>query len=253
MNSRYNPHSLQKQARKWPVSLSIKDLSADLEFRTRQIWDETTQAQLDPFACDFKIDQEFVDEYGIDCCRIATIEAQNLSINQVFLESSFKWLAKISDHLNDSKPGTFSAKVWFEKALQAKDHILTRDKQHAGLACIKSAAKISPPHSHLSDNELELVYGCLYPFAPVISQAFWSRSENPQIPSMKKLLLKFPELVAIRYSLEKGGWHWGVFARDKFSSSPIETILAVKWVKIATAGKKLEIKNTSEGHLICFS
>lgn len=253
MSARYNPHSFQKQARKWPVSVSIKDFISDLEIRTRQIWNETALEKLDSFSCELPIEREFAEEYGVDCCRLAHLEAQNLPTSQTFLDSAFKWLAKLFSQLHAPPSKTFSAKIWFEMALQAKDHILDRKMPHAGLACIKRAVKLSPPNSELADKELSLVRKCIYPFAPILAQSMENEQRDFLPENLKDLFSCFPELVMIRYSIEKGGWHWGVFQKKQFSSSPIETLLSVKWVNFAAQGKKLSLKNTSEGQLICFS
>ncbi|MDN5278196.1 MAG: hypothetical protein PWR01_2161 [Clostridiales bacterium] len=254
MTARYNPHSLQKQARKWPVSFSNDEFAEDLRFRIRQL-NGNDLPQPIGFSCDsLPVSTDLIDEYGCDCARIAYLEAQNQNVSTVLLESAFKWLAKLFD--NFSRPGCqkFRSDIWFEMILQAGDHILQRNHFHNGLACIRKAAKISPPSADLDEKQKKLVFSCLYPFIPIFAQAL---AENhlgsARIFNLAKLFDCFPELIKVRYSIENGGGHWAVFSRKKFNNSPLQSLLEIKWVGLACSGKSPGLQETDEGFVICMN
>ena len=242
---------MQKQARKWPVSVSVRDLCEDVKTRFEQSFNGDFDAIPDPFTSETGFAPEYVEEYGIDCCRIANIVAQNEQLNQTFLDSAFKWLSRFFENRQEQPQQPFRAAIWLEMILQAKDQVFLRHNQHRALACIRHAAKASPPNKDLNISEQNLVALAIYPFAPVFSLNLLSQTTDPR--NIQNLLGDFQELMPVRFSIEKGGWHWGVFPRNSFNQEPLDVLLTRKWVRSACAKRKPILKKIPEGWQICLS
>lgn len=251
MTLRYNPHSIEKQARKWPVFINAESLEEDLSLRTRQIY-ETGEIEFNKVTeVSFPFDQNLVCEYGHDCSRIAFFSTQQNQLYIDFLENSFKWLSKIFNRLNLKRDQPFNYAKWLELSLQSCDHILKRQKHYTGLNCIKKAVKIAPLSKNLRNKELLLVCSALYPFAPYFSQWIAQKNNLENILSLKKIVELFPELKVTRFSFNNGGKHWAVFSRKSFEKSPMNCFFSIKWVKHACRSLEPKLKFGKEEIKIC--
>lgn len=248
----YNPHSLQKQARKWPVLAcgnEGNDINSDLAAHFNLVWSSV------PLATSFLpasgVASDLIDEFGLDAARLALISSQGRAVTLELLESAFKWLAKIYESFFRSARTAFSPQVWLEAALQSRDHVLCRRKPHSGLACIRHAARLSPAGSNLDKREKALVALSVFPFAPILSFALLKHFETEC--RLEELLQQFDELIAVRYRLEGGGFHWAVFRRGTFTEDPLAAFLALKQVKKACAEKTPILNKCLNDWLICLT
>lgn len=240
---------MQKQARKWPVSVSVTNLVDDIILRANQAWQGEEWNFSDPFAVHYDIEKALTEEYGADCCRIASIEAQNQSVNQVYLESAFKWLAKVYNSFQTETKANFKPDIWLELLFQARDHLLKRKKAHTALACIKKAFKLSPPAKTISAAEKLIVLTAMYPFAPILVLNCGELQQNKAIEDLTSF---FPEYIAVKFCIQSGGWHWAIFNRAGFESNQSLEFKSIKWVKLAAKDKELLLKKDTEGYIIHF-
>ncbi|MBU1109100.1 MAG: hypothetical protein KKB51_20655 [Candidatus Riflebacteria bacterium] len=250
MTARYNPHKIEKQARKWPVSFSPESLETDLKLRISGLWEKTDHAWADPFFCKYSIDSTLQSEYGTDATRIAQIGAQKHTSVTSLLESSFKWLAKLDYLLNTADQMAFNPIPWLEAALQMHDHIMLRDNYYSGLALLRGALRASPPGKNQGIRHRQLVLAATYPYCPLWTTFNFSPKFN-LLPSLPAVISAYEELECIRFSLPKGGWHWKVFERKRFVANPIEELCRIKWVKKAIHDKSVQIEKCEEGLKLC--
>lgn len=251
MSERYNPHSMQKQARKWPVSLSIEALPKDINARFEQSRSGDFTQAINPMPVPAGVSPEIADEYGVDCCRLAVIVAQGQQVELKFFDSTFKWLSRLYADLHSRPTGAFVPALWLEMFLQGKDMACSRNNIHAALARLRLATKLSRLNSDLPDLFINLAAICLYPFAPVFSLSLLA--ELPQKKNMQTIIAELDDLQPIRFCLENGGWHWGVFQRRAFAINPLQSLLQRKWVSKACQGQKTKLKETDEGLIICLN
>ncbi len=249
MSERFNPHHMQKLAGRWPVSPGFSDLSMDIMHRFEQSNEGNFSMIPDPLVNNGQIEDELLAEYGYDAGRLAKIIAQNETVAVSHLDSAFRWLAGLFQKRPSSSD--FSPAIWFEAFLQACDNVLTRKKPHAALALIRRASKISWPSNGMSEKALNLAACCIYPFAPVFALSMISRLHEAY--NIKQLLEFFPDCLPVRFASEKGGWHWGVFDRNCFSSDPVSCFSTCKWVKSAARGKPIKAEETEKGWLLCLN
>lgn len=249
MIPRYNPHSIEKQARQWPVFAHEENLLQDLALRCRQIWKSSKLEFSDFFAVQLPVQSDFKEEYGFDCCRIACLEAQQQKVNLNLFDSSFNWISRLFAKLQQPSTRKFNARLWLEMALQAKDHILVRKKFHAGLVCLKKAVKHAPPKANMSKEEWQLVLGTIYPFAPLL--ACWFARKNAGMQNIPATVKSLTTLQPVRFCLKNGGWHWAVFDRQEFADNAKKCFLAIKWLKQACQNRSFVLHNTAEGVVIC--
>ncbi|MGM0601144.1 MAG: hypothetical protein ACQETH_15145 [Candidatus Rifleibacteriota bacterium] len=251
----FNPQSIQKQARKWPVSFYSRNFVDDLKSRIQQIWQPNIELFNDPFQIELAVNGDLIGEYGIDCCRLAQIEAQNSDISISLLESAYKWLNKFTQQLyKQNKEKSFKPAVWLEAALEAKDHLLNRNKPHSGLATIKNAFKTTPICNGMSSKDLQLVLSCLYPFIP-ITVGYYNKTffSNFMPQTILSIFDYYPDLIMIHYCIGNGGWHWTVLKKKQFEAAPMESLKTIKQVKLATKNKNACLKKVSQGYLICLN
>jgi len=247
---RYNPHSIEKQARKWPVLLCQTELYADVHFRIEQIWGEKPSGWLDAFACRSAIAGDLSAEFGVDACRIASVSADNTpAAAEKLLEPSFKWLAKIFGQFTGSS-SDFSPVPWLEAAFIGRDLALQQKKYRTALTLVRKAARLSPPGNSLSSAEHALVTACLYPFAPLLATHLAAQKQSG-IADLPTLADHFPELVCVRFALENGGWHQKVFDRASFANDPLQQLMQVKLVRKAVGSRSARISSSKQGLRIC--
>ena len=251
----FNPHSIQKQARKWPVSFYSNNLNQDIKARIQQIWQTQIEKFYDPFKIEFAVDEDLITEYGLDCCRLAQIEAQGSKPDINLLESAYKWLNKFTQQLNEPDDNSqFMAPIWFEAALRTKDHILSRNKIQSGLATTKKALKTSPLCKGMSKNDFQLVLCCLYPFIPLTvghyNNIYFSSNLPQTVPG---IFSYYPELIMINYRIGNGGWYWTVVNKDEFLGAPMATLKNIKQVKLATKDRNASLKKVAGGYHICLN
>lgn len=253
MTFRYNPQSIEKQVRKWPVLFSEKDLNADLELRLNQLLNLASKGWINPFSVSLPFEDELIYEYGIDACRLAIINKNSNSQPETLLEPSYKWLAKLYDSLNKNKSEyAFNPIPWLEAVIQFKDHILERKSPRLALSLVMKAFNEAPPSPSLQPREKELIYACLSPFVPIISTTLITK-ENILGPTINEIVSSFREYFCVRIALEKGGWHWQVFSRKIYEDNPISELSKIKWIHKAIVGKQTSLKEEDGGIRICFS
>lgn len=253
MTFRYNPQSIEKQVRQWPVLFSETDLHKDIILRVNQLWSDNSANKsglINPFSCTLPFDKEIISEYGTDACRLAAINSGNQS-PELLLEPSFKWLARLHDTICMNSDKSFNPVPWIEAIIQAKDHIICRNSDRLALALAMKAFKEASPDSSLTANEISLVAAAIFPFAPVYAIARLFPENN--VPSIKTIIDSFSDFYCARIALENGGWHWHVFARKAFLSTPEEELLKLKWVKKAISGHKIKLIKEDEGIRICLA
>jgi len=252
LTARYNPHRIEKQAKKWPASFSTASLNEDIRQRCKMLWNELEHAWIDPSGSAPAIDRLLIEEYGIDAARIAHICAQGSVPATSLLESCFKWLARLDRQFNQCESRSFSAAPWLEAALQSYDHIIGRSSAYCGFSQIRRALREASPGQNLNQLQKELIISAVYPYCPL-----WARfnlTEAAGMPlSMPWLIQNFSEFACIRFALPGGGWHWKVFARGRFDQNPVGELLKLRWVKKAAGNRPVNIKNLDEGLQICFA
>ena len=252
MTFRYNPQSIEKQVRKWPVLFSEKELYEDLVLRLNQLSGTKPQGWINPFSVELPFDKESIYEYGNDACRLAVINSNKQADLVSFLEPSFKWIARIHESFYKNKTNdSFNPEPWLEALIQFRDHIIERKSPRLALALVMKAFKESAPNPNLAVRDKKLVYTCLCPFIPVYSTTIIDNS-LPQ-NTINEILESFSEYICVRISLEKGGWHWNVFSRKEFEENPISELSKIKWINKAINGKQTTIKKEYGGIKICFS
>ena len=250
MTFRYNPQSFEKQVRKWPVLFSETNLRKDIVERLEQLLGISSKGWCDPFSVELPFDQDIIYEYGIDACRLATINSNFKKDSESFLEPAFKWIAKFYDTYSKKGNASFTPIPWLEALIQMQDHIITRKSERLALALVMKAFKISPPNIDISEREKALVLACITPFMPILSAYF---SNNIEKKSINEIITSFKEYTCVKIALEKGGWHWHVFQRAIFENNPLSELSKIKWIKKATINKKTILKNEDGGIKICFS
>lgn len=250
MSLRYNPHSIEKKTKDWPFAQGESELKKDIARRQTEIFKGNIRLIPDIYSTELMLAPETVKEYGIDACRIATVVAQGQNISTELLESAFKWLNNFFSCFAQ-KSDNFSAIPWLESALQAQDHLVRRSGVHPALAAIRKAFKCSRPGSNVDDTSRSLVLSVVYPFVP-ITAGYLNNYPTNLFRSIKSLLECFPDLKAVRFSMQDGGWHWKVFNRKSYEQAPLECLRQVKWVRLATEKKKLKLCENEEGTKICF-
>ncbi len=244
---RYNPHSIRKQAAKWPVLFYKSSIEQDISFRTLQLWEKAEQGWLEP-VCNHPKNSDF-DEYGPDAVRIAQIASSRIDKTENLLESSFKWLAGYFVSFQ-SPTNTFSSAIWLEAAYQIHDFILLRQNIRTALTTLKKAYKISRPGSNISNEEKNLVISCLYPFAPYLTGYLAGIPERFPV-SIPALSRAFSDLAPVKIGFEHGGLAWHVFRRIELEENLKPVLRKIKWVRSATADRDFELKYEPEGIRIC--
>ncbi len=251
MTFRYNPQSIEKQVRKWPVLFSEKEIHSDLVLRLNQMLGTISKGFADPFSVNLPFDNDITSEYGTDACRLSIINSDNSEEALSLLEPSYKWISKLYDSLNkNNKESSFCSQPWLEALIQFQDHIITRNSDRLALALVMKAFKKAPPNINLNLRDKDLVYSCLYPFIPVCITSI-NQGDFPK-KNINEIIESFTEYKCVKIALEKGGWHWQVFNRNSFEENPVSELSKVKWVKKAINNKEVTIKKDDGGIRICF-
>jgi hypothetical protein len=247
---RYNPQSIEKQVRKWPVFFSVKDIHQDIVYRLNQIMGKQTQDWLNPFSIELPFEKEIIYEYGVDACRIATINSDKTNFLSL-LESSYKWISKVHDSFYSQSKLSFNPIPWLSALTQMFDHITTRNSDRIALALVMKAFKLSPPNNAITEKEKMLIASCLFPFIPIYTAS--EIIKHSELPKIDNLLKDFNEYYCVKIALERGGWHWQVFSRNQFENDPVSELNKVKWINKAIKNKNVTMKKENGGILICFS
>ncbi len=252
MTFRYNPQSIEKQVRKWPVFFSENDLHLDIRKRLEQLLDANPKGWYNPYSVELPFEKDLIYEYGIDACRFAVINSGYSNKAETFLEPSFKWIAKFHEvYCHRNQTALFNPIPWLEAIVQMQDHIITRKADRLALALVMKAFKESPLSCQLQESEELLIAACLFPFIPIYTACYFPKIL--EIISIKKIIESFTEYSCVKIALEKGGWHWHVFTRKNFEDQPIAELSKIKWIKKAIIGKDVNLKNEAGGIRICFS
>lgn len=249
MKEKYNPHSIEKQARKWPVLLFCQNLLDDVSTRTAQLYEKARPGWVDPFCIKINIDDNLAAEYGIDASRLACLSSGSQPVTQNLLESACKWLSSFFTAFS-SDTTDFSPGPWLEAALQIHDQILLRNNHHAGLALARKAFKTARPGRNISLKEKDLILSTISPFAPVLAGHLNGMPDQAMV-SLKQLPEHFTRLICVRFALPRGGWHWKVFDRQSYENDPIGQLRTVKWVAMALGENPAKLQASAEGTRIC--
>ncbi|MDD3145990.1 MAG: hypothetical protein PHD82_01700 [Candidatus Riflebacteria bacterium] len=252
MTARYNPHSIEKQARQWPALFCQQFLNDDIRLRVEQLWSAHPAGWASPFSCLTPFEPDLQKEYGLDACRIALVsdETRNEGGNPQLLEPAFKWLAKLHKNLRGGDC-QFSAIPWLEAAIQGRDHILQRNDARSALATLRHAVRVSPPSAGLTRNESALVFACLMPFAPLFA-ANEAGLAGIQALNFSEIINSFGQYICVRFSLGNGGWNQKVFDRAAFQQNPLDVLKELKQVKRSLGKHPVRLLSTGEGLRICF-
>lgn len=253
MTFRYNPQSIEKQVRKWPVLFSEKELDSDLILRLNQLLGLAPTGWINPFSVSLPIEDDLICEYGIDACRLASINQNKQYEIESLLEPSYKWISKLYDSIYKNKSEyLFNPVPWLEAVIQLKDQILGRNFPRQALSLVMKAFKEAPPSPSLQLREKELIYLCLSPFIPIFSASLIEK-DNLVLPTINEIVSSFSEYFCVKIALEKGGWHWQVFSRKIYEANPISELSKIKWIGKAIKGKQISLKEEDGGIRICFS
>jgi hypothetical protein len=248
---RYNPHKIQKQAKKWPVFTSCSSLTEDIILLQQEIWNKSKDNWSDQFNNKLKVEEELLQEFGQDACRLAILNKQFAESPLIFLESSFKWLGKFWQLFNSDQIKKFNPVIWLETALKIKDRFALKKDSYGSFAEVKKAFKISPPNINLATNEKRLVLSCLFPFAPLLSRFLMEKNNLWPILPENELLQSFTKYKCIRYSIGNSGWIWGVFPAKEFSQDPVQAFLNYSRLKNLKGSFKFKLNLLKEGYKIC--
>ncbi len=250
MTIRYNPQSIEKQVRKWPVLFSEQEFHKDICLRVNQLLDKIPNGHVNPFSVNYEFEEEILSEYGVDACRIAILSNQSTNNPDSLLESSFKWLARLHDALLTTSKEEFNPVPWLEALIKYEDYVIKRKADNLALSLAKKAVKDSPLNSSLTEREKLLAASVLYPFVPVFTEIKLLNSSTLTISHLQNL---YPEYIFKKIAMEKGGWHWHVFLRKIYIENPMAEIQKIKWIKKALDKNKAVLKEDDGGIRICLS
>ena len=252
MTFRYNPQSIEKQVRKWPVFFSENNIHQDIVKRLGQLLEINPKGWYNPYSVELPFEKDLVYEYGMDACRFAFINSGYNKQAEKLLEPSFKWIAKFHEiYSHKASNRLFNPVPWLEAIIRMEDHIISRKADRLALALVMKAFRESPPSCQLTETEELLIAACLFPFIPIYTA--YNFPKILEINSIKKIIESFTEYSCVKIALEKGGWHWHVFIRNSFENQPIAELSNIRWIKKAIIGKNISLKNEAGGIRICFS
>ena len=254
LSLKYNPHMIQKQARKWPASVcTTSSLTEDIIARNASIWNKPLRSLTDPFAVKLNIDYDLISEYGIDACRMAVIAAREQKVSLSHLESAHKWLAKFYHSALNCGPDNFDPGTWLETLYQSQDHLQQRQDPYSVLAIVRKSLKLSGINATLTCQKLQLAMLAIYPIAPVLSYYLMNSFNMLPLPSVESAAAGFSDLLAVRFRIKNSGWHWKVFNRQKFTHNPVTELKRVKWVAMAAQNRHIDVSKLKEGYEICLT
>lgn len=252
LSLKYNPHMIQKQAKKWPVSVcKALSLQEDIISRNAAIWGDSLKTLPDPFAIKPNLAHDLVSEYGVDACRMALIAANSQTVSPSHLESAYKWLAKFYQSAINCGPKKFNITTWLETLYQGRDHLQKRKDPYSAMSLVRKSLKLAKINATDSPEELQLALLSLYPFAPVLSYYLADAHNLLPLTSVKALALHFTDLVAVRFRIKNSGWHWKIFNRQSFVADPIAEFKTVKLVALAAQNRHIDVSMLEEGYEIC--
>ncbi|MCK9456794.1 MAG: hypothetical protein M0R31_05815 [Candidatus Riflebacteria bacterium] len=249
---RYNPQSIEKQARKWPVFTCEADIYADLRRRIEGVSGLCAYDWIFPEIKTEFFEKDIVDEYGIDACRLAVIRAcgnKNTCIE--YLDSSYNWLSRFYEAFVVESSGRFEEKPWLNAFFQAYDHVVLRNKADLAFALVCKAFKNSCPNKGLKNDHLELVLSAAYPFLPILS-AFIAQKFGVNFRAVNEIFEKSEKYVGVRFKIGEGGWHREVFDKQGYEKAPLAELLKVKWVRAAANKRQASLISVDGGKQIVF-
>lgn len=248
---RYNPQSIEKQARKWPALLSKQSIAFDLEVRLKQIKGIEKLDWFWPVIEEDIFDTEYICEYGNDACRLAFLSSDNNTKPISLLDSAYKNISKVYNLFISNKSSSFDSKYWLKAVVQAYDHAVLRKKPALAVALINSALNNAKPSENMSSSEKSLVLSTLYPFMPILS-FYLSKLFKIELQPVNKLIsqTKYTEVV---FKISGGGWHREIFDKENFNSNPKKALYSLKWVKKAVGKSNIKLCEINGGIEIVFS
>jgi len=258
MIERYNPHFIQKQSFPWLPPKISTSLEEDVISRADAIWAGTSPFFL-PFLENSEILPEFLNEYGIDAVRVASLSQPGNASDSDLLEAAFKWLASIHDYVGEGnirrKDNEWRPQIWLWAAFSSRDHLLKRGRVYPALAALRKAWKISPVTDFTPAAGKKLAYLLLTPFAPVLGMFLWQKFFPGEIPEkLENIAASFFPLQAVRFGIERSGWKWEVVNYPEFRENPARYVLNFGWVARALAGKETwDLRQIEEGWKICLN
>ena len=148
---RYNPQSIEKQAKKWPVLFFSNKLKEDFNNRVKQVNGEGKIVWGFPIIESGVFSSEYIEEYGVDVCRFAVLSSEGKETPNELLDSSYRQIARMHDSIMYGKNKvSFDEKYWFRSIIQSYDHAIIRNKSELAVATINAAFKHSLPSSEIS-------------------------------------------------------------------------------------------------------
>lgn len=249
---RYNPQSIEKQARKWPVFTCEADIYADLRRRIEGVSGLCAYDWNFPEIKTEFFEKDIVDEYGIDACRLAVIRAcgnKNTCIE--YLDSSYNWLSRFYEAFVVESSGQFDEKPWLNAIFQAYDHAVLRKKTNLAFALICKAFKDCSPNKALTKNNLELVLSAVYPFLPILSR-FLVEKFGVKLRTVNEIFEKSEKFVGVRFRIGEGGWHREIFDKVRYEEAPLAELLKIKWVNTAANNRQASLISVEGGKQIVF-
>jgi len=249
---RYNPQSIEKQAKKWPVFTCEADISADLRRRIEGVSGLRAYDWIFPEIKNEYFEKDIVDEYGIDACRLSVIRAcGNKNTCFEYLDSSYNWLSRFYEAFMVESSRQFEEKAWLNALFQAYDHVVLRNKADLAFSLVCKAFKDSCPNKGLKNDNLELVFSAAYPFLPILS-AFFARKFGVNFRAANEIFEKSEKYVGVRFRIGEGGWHRDVFDKQRYEKAPLEELLKVKWVRAAANKRQASLISVEGGKQIVF-
>ncbi|MDD3001240.1 MAG: hypothetical protein PHF29_05760 [Candidatus Riflebacteria bacterium] len=253
---RYNPQSIEKQAKKWPVFTYEEDIYADMRRRLEGGIGLRAYDWIFPEVKTEYFDKEIIDEYGIDACRLSVISTcgnKNTDKNDYLkhLDSTYNWLSRFYEAFTIESSRQFDEKPWLNAIFQAYDHAVLRKKPNLAFALICKAFKDCPPNKALTKNNLELVLSAVYPFLPILSR-FLVEKFVVKLGTVNEIFEKSEKFVGVRFRIGEGGWHREIFDKVRYEEAPLVELLRIKWVNAAANKRQATLTSVEGGKQIVF-
>lgn len=255
MISRYNPHKIQKNTKSFLCEPQPQNLIDDVKQRLIFLWANTVENQFYPQFDKTYIPTDFLEEYGIDVCRLYSLmEGENSTIDEKLFESNYRWISALFTYFTSKQIRPFNIKKWLLAIHEANDYALGMNKYNLALSKVKNAIKISPPNIDLNYKEKKLVLGAIYPFIPVLSSYLLHINNLCEVKNLniKKMLIEdFSEYNIIRFAIQKSGWRWAIFKKQDFENDKKMAFRSICGFNKITNNRDFDVLEEGENYRIC--